>query len=143
MASNFSSTMIKNDTTWNTHDRIDLYFKSVRGLNVPRLYEYLRKASKENITDTFLLVFHIRDCRGGKSERELGRNGLIWLFLNYPDEFIRVAHLVAEYGRWDDIIQLWPKVLDLKSLDFVRQNWDSQVEDEKKNSYIFRVYNED
>lgn len=108
-------------------NRIALFFKSVRGLNIPRLYSYLRESTKESIVDTFVLVFHLRDCRGGKGERELGRKALIWLFLNYPNEFKSILPLIPEYGRWDDFLQLWPSVLNLTDLDFVRKNWDSNI----------------
>ena len=136
MTSNFATAMASNAKTWNgakslstpdisgeSSGRIALFFKAVRGLNVPRLYEYLREAANENIVDTFLLVFHIRDCRGGKGERNLGRRSLIWLFLNYPGQFILVAPLIAEYGRWDDLMELWPTVLDISNSSYISENY--------------------
>lgn len=117
------------DTTGYCDQRLALFFKGVRGLNIPKLYDYLRGAARENIIDTFVIVFHLRDCRGGKGERELGRKALIWLFLNYPNEFKSIIHLIPEYGRWDDLLQLWPSVLNLDDIDFVRKNWDSNIKD--------------
>lgn len=135
MASNFARAMTDSAKTWNgavslespditgeTNGRVSLFFKAVRGLETSRLYEYLIKSAEENIIDTFLLVFHIRDCRGGKGERELGRLSLIWLFINYPKEFINVAPLISEYGRWDDLIELWPGVLNLTNDIIVKYN---------------------
>lgn len=143
MPSNFATAMVDTAKTWNgatslsTPDisgkasgRLGLYFKSVRGLNAPRLYEYLREAAKENTVDTFLLVFHIRDCRGGKGERDLGRRALVWLFLSYPNQFSCITPLIAEYGRWDDLLQLWPGVLELNDLTYVNRNWCVNVESE-------------
>lgn len=125
MSSNFASAMTSTAKTWNgavslnspditekTNGRVSLFFKSVRGIDTSILYEFLYKSALENLTDTFLLVFNIRDCRGGKGERELGRLSLIWLFINYPEDFIRVIHLIPEYGRWDDLMELWPGILD-------------------------------
>lgn len=145
MHSKFATAMTNETKTWNgapsllspdisgkTRGRIGLFYKSVRGLNIPRLYEFLREAAAESIIDTFILVFHIRDCRGGKGERLLGRKSLIWLFLNYPNEFILVAHLIPEYGRWDDLICLWPKVLDLSNLTTVRNNWSVNIKNENE-----------
>lgn len=142
MTPNFATAMVDTAETWNgavslsTPDingycdkRLALFFKSVRGLNIPRLYDYLRESAKESIVDTFVLVFQLRDCRGGKGERELGRKAFIWMFLNYPNEFKSVIPLIPEYGRWDDLLQLWPTVLDLTNLDFVRKNWDSNIKD--------------
>jgi hypothetical protein len=134
--SNFATAMNYSGRTWNgavslsspditgqTNGRISLFFKAVRGLEDSRLYEYLSKSALENITDTFLLAFNIRDCRGGKGERDLGRKCLVWLFLNYPDEFNCVAPLISEYGRWDDLMELWPGVLDLTNIESVREKY--------------------
>jgi hypothetical protein len=142
--SNFAAAMATTAKTWNgatslstpdisgqTSGRMSLFFKSVRGCNIPQLYEYLREAAAESIDDAFLLAFHIRDCRGGKGERELGRRALVWLFLNYPSQFERVAEFMAEYGRWDDLLELFPGVLNLSSLDYVRTNYCSNIEGEK------------
>ena len=65
------------DTSNNYTGRISLFFKGVRGLSIPKLYQYLSKCAKESLLDTFLLVFHLRDCRGGKGERDLGRKATI------------------------------------------------------------------
>lgn len=111
--------------------RMGLFFKSVRGLDALTLYEYLRESAQENILDTFLLVFHIRDCRGGKGERELGRLGMVWLFLNYPDEFENVMGLLPEYGRWDDLFVIFPSVLDLSNRVWVCKTHSSDIKNEK------------
>ena len=105
------------DPSGQCNGRISLFFKAIRQLNIPSLYEYLREAANEDLVDTFLLSFNIRDCRGGKGERNLGRKALIWLFLNYPDKFMKVAELMSLYGRYDDLMYLWPKVLDLSDYD--------------------------
>ena len=102
------------DPSGETSGRLSLFFKGVRGLEVSRLYEYLRDSANESLLDTFLLAFHLRDCRGGKGERELGRRAFIWLFINYPVQFRNVLPLIAEYGRWDDLIELFPGMLKLE-----------------------------
>ena len=143
MTSNFATAMASIANTWNgamslstpdmsgkTSGRMTLFFKSVRGLEPNSLFQYISETAAESITDAFLLVFHIRDCRGGKGERELGRLGMVWLFLNYPVEFSRVVPLMAEYGRWDDILQLFPGVLNLTDLTNVRVTYASNVESE-------------
>ena len=112
--------------------RLSLFFKAVRGLNVPSQYKYMIESSNENIIDTFLLAFHIRDCRGGKGEREIGRRCLVWLFINHPNLFSNVAKFIPEYGRWDDIINLFPNVLDLSNIEFVRVNYLSTVNDNNR-----------
>lgn len=108
--------------------RISIFFKGVRGLSAPQLYEYLKVSAKENLTDTFILTFQLRDCRGGKGERDLGRKAMTWLFINYPNEFRKVLPLVGEYGRYDDYLFLFPRVLKLDDPRFVRENYLSSVE---------------
>jgi len=112
--------------------RMSLFFKSVRGLNAPRQYQYMEEACRESPEDAFLLAFHIRDCRGGKGEREIGRRSLIWLFINRPELFERVMSLIPEYGRWDDVLQFFPGVLDLSDIKHVRANYVSTVKDSKR-----------
>jgi hypothetical protein len=120
------------DPEGNYQGLMSLFFKAVRGLPINRLYDYLIKASKENIIDTFLLVFNIRDCRGGKGERELGRKSLIWLFINHTQLFLKIVLLIPEYGRWDDLLSLFPTVLDLTDINYVRSNFSSSSITEEK-----------
>ena len=143
--SQFTTAMSASTTTWNnavslatpdptgkTSGRMSLFFKSVRGLNAPRLYQYMVDADQESTVDSFLLGFHIRDCRGGKGERELGRRCMIWLFINRPRLFSKVAKLLPEYGRWDDLLQFFPGVLDLSDIKHVRANYCSKVSGQKR-----------
>lgn len=143
--SQFATAMSASATTWNnavslaTPDpsgeasgRMALFFKSVRGLNAPRLYQYMVEADQESTVDAFLLGFHIRDCRGGKGERELGRRCLIWLFINQPSLFAKVVKLLPEYGRWDDLLQFFPGVLDISDIKHVRANYCSNVSGQKR-----------
>jgi len=129
MGSNFATAMTDNKTTLNgatslaTPDisgkydgRLSLYFKSVRDIDKTQFFDYMRKTADESVRDAFILVFYIRDCRGGKGERELGRLGFTWLLLFYPVEFSKVAYLIPEYGRWDDLINLFPTVIDLSGV---------------------------
>ena len=120
------------DPSGESSGRLSLFFKSVRGLNAPRQYQYMVDASQESVTDAYLLAFHTRDCRGGKGERELGRRCLVWLFINYPRLFAKVAKLLPEYGRWDDVLQFFPGVLDLSNIEFVRANYVSTVPTDKR-----------
>ena len=109
---------------------LKLFYMSVRGLNVPRLYEYLSESAKESIIDTFLLVFHIRDCREGKGEKYLGRKSLVWLFLNYPDEFSKIFKHISEYGRWDDFLYFFPNILELNNIEYITNNYKSNISGE-------------
>lgn len=112
---NGAASYVSPDPTNVASGRVSLFFKGCRGLNTPRLYEYLNSGSKENLLDTFILSFNLRDSRGGKGERALGRQALLWLFIKFPAEFKQVMHLIPEYGRWDDLLQFFPNALKLDS----------------------------
>lgn len=120
----------------NINGRLSLFFKTDRGLNLPTLYKYLSESSKESIVDTFLICFHLRDCRGGKGERELGRKALTWLFINFPDTFEKISYLIPEYGRWDDMMQFFPNVLNLHNINYVKDNFISTIPDENYLVYL-------
>ena len=153
MTSNFANAM-NQTTTWNgakslhtpdikgkTSGRISLFFKAVRGINTPQLYTYLREADKEDLIDTFILCLHLRDCRGGKGERSLGKNALIWLFLNYPEYFQKIIHLIPFYGRWDDLIDLWPNCLKLSKVHiaYTCKNFDTQIPENDKWIFLQKL----
>ena len=44
-----------------------------------KLYEFMQKASTEDLVDTIVLAFNARDPRGGRGEREIGRKMLRWI----------------------------------------------------------------
>lgn len=101
------------DISGSVEGRLSLFFKSIRGISDDKLYEYLETSTKENIVDTYILAFQVRDCRGGKGERDIGRKMLKWLFLNTDSKYFeKVFHLIPEYGRWDDLLLFFPNFLD-------------------------------
>ena len=117
------------DTAGGASGRLALFFKALRGLSPLHLYQHLRNSAREDVNDTIILALHLRDCRGGKGERELGRLALQWIFVNYNSAFMRVLPLIQEYGRWDDLLHFFPGALDLKDGDRLRGNFDSTITD--------------
>jgi hypothetical protein len=79
----------------------------------------LRAASPQEIINKFLLaydnnrelalkwLFYARDVRGGMGERRLFR--VIWGYLTqyYPEIVANFVKMVPEYGRWDDIFEIF------------------------------------
>lgn len=84
-----------------------LFYKSVRGVTDDMLFEYLEKSVSEDVISAILIVFYIRDCRGGKGERDIARKCFKYL-LDKPNRELlyKVLHKIPEYGRWDDLILL-------------------------------------
>ena len=84
--------------------RIDLFFYTCRKFTDMKLVE---QSCKENLLDTLKIIFNARDCRGGKGERKLFRDSLIFLINNgCTNTIIKNLHLISFYGRWDDLIVL-------------------------------------
>ena len=121
--------------------RLTLYFKCNRDLNILKLYSMLNDSARENLLDTFLIVFNLRDCRGGKGERNLAKKAWIWLFINYPNEFSKIIYLIPEYGRWDDVLCFWPRILDLKlvSVEYISKNYCSKLHSEESREELKRL----
>ena len=73
----------------------------------------------------------------GKGERQIGRLAFRWLFVNYPEYFLKIYKLIPEYGRWDDLLDLWPNVLDLNQpLDTINSNWFSNIKNKLELEYL-------
>jgi hypothetical protein len=121
--------------------RLSLFFHACRGIEEDTLREHLKTSCNESLVDTFVLAFHIRDCRGGKGERCLGRYALKYLYNTYPSIFQKLLPLVPKYGRWDDLFFLYDKeskdnAKDKDSLDsknLVLQVYASQLKEDLQN----------
>ena len=107
--------------------RLSWFFKGIRGLNFVYAAAYLKKAMQESKVDTICLVFNTRDVLKGKGERDLGRKAMQWLLINYPEDMKKVIHHIPEYGRWDDLYCLFPRVLNLTDLTWVNSNFCSNI----------------
>ena len=85
--------------------RVSLFFHAVRGMDLDRFKQILFESYNENKEDTWVLLFHLRDSRGGKGERDLFRVGLKYLLekCRYSLSSM-VFKCVEEYGRFDDLI---------------------------------------
>lgn len=102
------------DATGETSGRLSLFFKATRGLDDITLETYLTKSCEEDVIDTFILAFQTRDARGGKGERAIGRTMFALFLKKYPSYFTsKLISLIPEYGRWDDLLHLFPNVISL------------------------------
>lgn len=100
------------------HDpRVVLFAKSVRGLDLkdPKNSEdnekylefLLEECWKVSPLDTLRLMFHIRDCRGGKGEKKIFYASCRWLMRNHPHVLRRVTGHIPHYGSWKDMLQIF------------------------------------
>lgn len=64
------------------------------------------KAYAEDRELALKTLFYIRDIRGGQGEREIFRNLFSWLVDVDEPTCIANIHNIAEYGRYDDMLQI-------------------------------------
>lgn len=79
------------------------------------------RAYTENADRAMKLLFYTRDIRGGLGERRIFKTLLHFLALNYPGSVIRNLELVAEYGRYDDLLVLFDTPCEEAMLAYVKQ----------------------
>ncbi len=86
--------------------RVELFFKSVRGLTGDQLIRMTTKSWNEDPLDTLKIMFQTRDCRSGKGERKLFMEFMTWLCVRSPRDLVTNLELIPEYGRWLDLVEL-------------------------------------
>ena len=84
--------------------RLDLFAKINRDTPESSLYGLLSKSWEKDPLDTLKIIFHLRDCRGGKGEREQFYRALRWLIDNNRAHLERNMHLIPFYGRFKDLL---------------------------------------
>lgn len=92
---------------------LDLNFAvaSLRNASENEIIERFKKAFYENKRLAIKWVFFARDVRGGLGERRLFRVIMRFLSEETPDAVIKLIPLFAEYGRWDDLIEMLKTVM--------------------------------
>lgn len=82
---------------------VDLYYKSLRNVNEDELRSLFKAAYEENAYLTRRMIAYIRDIRGGKGERDIGKV-LLDELAKRDIEGLRNNGIkyFDTYGRWDD-----------------------------------------
>ena len=93
----------------NTGDALLDLFASAGALRNRKADDIVSLFAKAMVQDKTLatrLAFYTRDVREGLGERRSGRLMLAYLAKYYPNIFAKNAALIAEYGRYDDLVYL-------------------------------------
>jgi hypothetical protein len=98
--------MATNSTSLNAC--VDLFFNigAMRGQDKTRLIATFSKAFNEDPKRAMKLLFWARDVRGGAGERQVFKDIITYLAENHDLVLKPNLHLIAEYGRWDDLLAL-------------------------------------
>jgi len=105
---------------------IDLFQRINSGINYPELIFLLNKSIKESFIKTVILAFYIRDVKG-LGKRKIGRSIFQFLLINYPEKFQKLIPLIPIYGRWDDLLYLFPNSTKLEDISYTRANYCSDI----------------
>ena len=100
----------------------------------------LRNASDDEIVRKFIPAFHedrvlamkwlffLRDVRGGLGERRAFRVIMKYLATGYADMVGRMVEIMAEYGRFDDLLCLMGTPVEEKVLSYIATQLKTDVE---------------
>ena len=87
--------------------RVDLFFKLVRNIPKDTLCNLIQASWYEDPLDTMKILFHSRDCRGGKGDRLPFLLGMQYIIAQYPEWFLANFKQISIYGRWLDYVELY------------------------------------
>lgn len=74
----------------------------------------------ENRELAMKLLFHIRDIREGMGERKMFRTLLRHVAFKWPESARKNVALIAEYGRWDDLLCLYKTPAQKQMVEVIR-----------------------
>lgn len=87
---------------------LDLNFavSSLRGKTDAEIERKFAEACGDDLNTAIVWLFFARDVRGGLGERRLFRVCMKYLAREFPAKAHKLLPLIAEYGRWDDLLCL-------------------------------------
>ncbi|MFK5950116.1 MAG: DUF2828 family protein [Methylococcales bacterium] len=84
--------------------RVDYFFKVLRSTPQESINSLLSGAHNESPEDAIKLVFQLRDCRGGKGERDATTRSLKWYMNNGHIDIVRsYLKFLPYFGYWKDL----------------------------------------
>ena len=94
------------------------------------------KAMAEDNTLATKLAFYTRDVRGGLGERRTARIMYKALAKYYPNIIASNAHLMAKYGRFDDLFTLFDSEAEAKAIEVIANQLKSDMDNMIKGKPI-------
>lgn len=80
---------------------------SMRNRSEDDIIHMFRCAYGEDATLALRCLFYLRDVRGGQGERRFFRTVIHWMGDHMVEEVEHLIPLISEYGRWDDLFELF------------------------------------
>ena len=93
---------------------------AMRGNTESECMFLFKQAYNENPTLALKCLFYLRDIRGGQGERRFFRLCIKWLAMRYTDEMEHLIKYVPEYGRYDDLFELFGTPLEEEMMGYIK-----------------------
>lgn len=110
---------IKHMTTFNKVLDMFAMGGSMRNRSENDIIFMFKQAYEEDATLALRCLFYLRDVRGGQGERRFFRICIKWLANEYPLEMEHLIREVAEYGRYDDLFELFDTSCEAAMLGYI------------------------
>ena len=93
---------------------------SMRNRSDDDILHMFKCAYGEDPTLALRCLFYLRDARGGQGERRFFRTCLKWMGDFMEDEVENIIPFVREYGRWDDLFELFGTHAESAMMGYVK-----------------------
>lgn len=90
-----------------------------------------KNAFEENAELALKCLFWLRDCRGGQGERRFFRVCMKWLAQNHPNRIRNLIQYLPEYGRYDDLFELFDTDLEDDVINLIRTQLTEDMSSQK------------
>lgn len=109
---------------------IALYNEILNAIEDNRLLEkiVLKESLEEDSISTIKLLFYTRDIEFGLGRRELFRDAIRYIGLNYSEQIEDYIYLIPKYGRWDDLYSLFDTPCESKVLSIFNKQISEDIE---------------
>lgn len=118
---------------------VDMNFKlsSYRSKSEKEIENDFVKAFNENPVYTIKALFYFRDVREGQGERRFFRTCITSLAKNGQTTLIKhILPLMAEYGRWDDVLVLLSTPCKGSALKLISNQWNEDMDNLAKGNSV-------
>ena len=93
---------------------------AMRNRSEDDIINMFKKAYEEDPDLALRCLFYLRDVRGGQGERRFFRTIIHWMGNHMEDEVEHIIPLISEYGRWDDLFELFNTHAESAMLGYVK-----------------------
>lgn len=92
---------------------VDFFMVFVRNLETVTIIDYLNKCWEKDPYLTIALIFHARDRKNGKKEKNISNRAMIWLKKKKNKTYKKVLETyVNNFGSWKDVMYIAMKTIN-------------------------------